>query len=39
MKEAIELLRKNDYDFLIYNEDIETAYTNLKNITTSILNG
>lgn len=34
-----ELLRKNDYDFLIYNEDIETAYTNLKNITTSILNG
>jgi len=34
-----ELLRKNDYDFLVYNEDIETAYTNLKNIITKILNG
>ena len=34
-----ELQRKNDFDFLVYNEDIETAYENLKNITLSILNG
>lgn len=32
-----ELLRKNDYDFLIYNDDIEKAYSNLKEITASIL--
>jgi guanylate kinase len=34
-----ELLRKHDYDFLVFNEDIETAYTNLKNITEKIING
>ena len=34
-----ELLRKNDYDFMVYNDDIENAYENLKNITQSILNG
>jgi len=34
-----ELLRKNDYDFLVYNEDIETAYANLVKITHEILNG
>lgn len=32
-----ELLRKHDYDFLIYNDDIEKAYSNLKEITASIL--
>lgn len=34
-----ELLRKNDYDFLVYNEDIEAAYKNLSEITNKILNG
>lgn len=34
-----ELLRKNDYDFLVYNENIEEAYENLKKITHKILNG
>ncbi len=28
-----ELLRKNDYDFLIYNDDIENAYKKLTEIT------
>ncbi len=34
-----ELLRKEDYDFLIYNDDIEKAYTSLKEITQKILHG
>jgi guanylate kinase len=34
-----ELLRKNDFDFLIYNDDIEKAYQRLKDITHKILNG
>ena len=33
-----ELLRKNDYDFLIYNDDIENAYKKLCEITQEILN-
>lgn len=32
-----ELLRKNDFDFLIYNDDIEQAYKNLSEITAKIL--
>ena len=32
-----ELLRKNDFDFLIYNDDIENAYKRLFEITQSIL--
>lgn len=32
-----ELLRKNDYDFLIYNDDIENAYKKLTEITKQIL--
>lgn len=32
-----ELLRKNDYDFLIYNDDIEKAYLRLTEITKQIL--
>lgn len=32
-----ELLRKNDYDFLIYNDDIENAYRKLYEITKEIL--
>jgi guanylate kinase len=34
-----ELLRKEDYDFLIYNDDIENAYNRLKEITQKILHG
>lgn len=34
-----ELNRKHDYDFLVYNEDIETAYTELKAIASAIING
>lgn len=34
-----ELQRKNDFDFLVYNEDIEAAYSNLKKIVGNILNG
>lgn len=34
-----ELLRKEDYDFLIYNDDIENAYSRLKEITQKILHG
>lgn len=34
-----ELKRKEDYDFLIYNDDIEDAYKNLSEITAKILNG
>lgn len=34
-----ELLRKNDYDFLVYNDDIESAYKKLSEIFGSILNG
>jgi guanylate kinase len=34
-----ELERKNDYDFLVYNYDIEDAYKNLCEITAKILNG
>lgn len=32
-----ELLRKNDFDFLIYNDDIENAYKRLSEITQKIL--
>lgn len=32
-----ELLRKHDFDFLIYNDDIENAYAKLKEITEQIL--
>ncbi len=31
-----ELKRKNDYDFLVINDDIEHAYSQLKNIILSI---
>ena len=34
-----ELLRKDDFDFLIYNDDIENAYSRLKEITQKILHG
>ena len=34
-----ELLRKNDFDFLILNDDIENAYSRLKEITQKILLG
>lgn len=34
-----ELLRKEDFDFLIYNDDLEKAYTKLKEITDKILHG
>lgn len=34
-----ELLRKEDYDFLIYNDDIEKAYERLKEVTQTILQG
>jgi guanylate kinase len=34
-----ELERKNDYDFLVYNYDIEDAYKKLCEITSKILNG
>lgn len=33
-----ELLRKNDFDFLVYNDDIEKAYQRLFEITHKILN-
>lgn len=32
-----ELLRQNDYDFKVVNDDIEGAYQNLKQIISSIL--
>ena len=32
-----ELLRKNDYDFLIYNDDIENSYKRLCEVTKEIL--
>lgn len=32
-----ELLRKNDFDYLIYNDDIENAYKRLCEITQKIL--
>ncbi|MBP9679810.1 MAG: guanylate kinase [Bacteriovorax sp.] len=32
-----ELLRKEDYDFLIYNDDIENAYERLSEVTAKIL--
>ncbi|MGZ3790312.1 MAG: guanylate kinase [Bacteriovorax sp.] len=32
-----ELLRKDDFDFLIYNDDIEEAYKRLTEITAKIL--
>ncbi len=32
-----ELLRKNDFDFLIYNDDIENAYKRLCEITREII--
>ena len=32
-----ELLRKNDFDYLIYNDDIENAYKRLYEITQEIL--
>lgn len=34
-----ELLRKDDFDYLIYNDDIENAYKNLVSITQEILEG
>lgn len=34
-----ELLRKEDFDYLIYNDDIEKAYSRLKEITQKILQG
>lgn len=34
-----ELKRKEDYDFLIYNDDIEDAYKKLTEITHKILHG
>jgi guanylate kinase len=34
-----ELLRKEDFDYLIYNDDIENAYSRLKEITQKILQG
>lgn len=34
-----ELLRKEDFDFLIYNDDIENAYARLREITQKILHG
>jgi guanylate kinase len=32
-----EMLRKDDYDFCLTNDDLERAYTELKNIITKIL--
>lgn len=34
-----ELLRKDDFDHLVYNDDIENAYERLKEITQKILHG
>ncbi|MBC7430337.1 MAG: guanylate kinase [Bacteriovorax sp.] len=34
-----ELTRKDDFDFLILNDDIDNAYTRLKEITQKILQG
>ena len=34
-----ELLRKDDFDFLILNDDIDNAYERLKEITQKILHG
>ena len=34
-----ELLRKNDFNYLIYNDDIENAYEKLLSVTQKILNG
>ena len=34
-----ELLRKDDFDFFILNDDIENAYARLKEITLKILHG
>jgi guanylate kinase len=34
-----ELTRKDDYDFLVYNDNIEEAYMKLCEITAKILNG
>ena len=34
-----ELKRKDDYDFLVYNDNIEDAYKNLSEITDKIING
>jgi guanylate kinase len=34
-----ELTRKEDYDFLVYNDNIEEAYIKLCEITAKILNG
>ena len=34
-----ELARKNDYDFNVVNDDIERAYSKLKQIVQSILKG
>ena len=32
-----ELLRKNDYDYLVVNDDLETAYNDLKEVFEGIL--
>ena len=34
-----ELLRKDDYDYKVVNDDFETAYLNLKNVIESIVKG
>jgi guanylate kinase len=34
-----ELLKKETYDYLIYNDEIERAYYELKTLTQNILNG
>lgn len=34
-----ELLRKNDYDFLVINDDLEKAYLDLRNVVKEILSG
>ena len=39
MNARSELLRKEDYDFLIYNDDIEKAYAKLSDLTQKILQG
>jgi guanylate kinase len=33
-----EILRKDDYDYLVINDDLEQAYIDLKNVVSSILN-
>ena len=35
---AKEILRKDDYDYLVINDDLEQAYVDLKSVVSSILN-